>query len=200
MSTIIDLCNIALSRIGRGSIISLDDRSEESRQCKLYYDLCRQTLLKDYDWGFAKRIDQLAQIDLQHFGWAYVYAYPSQCLQVLRIYNDQGESLVHKNDVIDQWDIFNISGGRQALACDVTAARAEYVVDIRDATLYSAQFSDALSWRLAAELAFPLTGDANLRMNAWQFFEMTARKVKTNTARERNVDAKTTNKYVEARF
>lgn len=197
--TIIEICNMALSRIGRGRIISLDDNNEESRQCKMFYDMCRQSLLKDYDWGFAKRIEQMAQVDSKHFGWQYVYAYPSNCLQILRIYNSYGESLVHKIDEADEWDIFNMSGSNQAVACDVDSAMVEYIIDIRDSGLYSAQFCDAFAWRLAAEIAIPLTGDANMRNNSWQFYEMMVRKVKTNAARERNVDKETTNRYLKAR-
>ncbi len=165
----------------------------------MFYDMCRQSLLKDYDWGFAKRIEQMAQVDSKHFGWQYVYAYPSNCLQILRIYNSYGESLVHKIDEADEWDIFNMSGSNQAVACDVDSAMVEYIIDIRDSGLYSAQFCDAFAWRLAAEIAIPLTGDANMRNNSWQFYEMMVRKVKTNAARERNVDKETTNRYLKAR-
>lgn len=197
--TIIEICNMALSRIGRDRIISLDSNNEESRQCKMYYDMCRQSLLKDYDWGFAKRIDQMAQVDFKHFGWQYVYAYPSGCLQILRIYNNNGESLVHNSDEDDEWDIFNMSGSSQAVACNVDMAMVEYIIDVRDSGVYSAQFCDALAWRIAAEIAMQLTGDANLRGQSWQFYEMTVRKVKTNTARERNVDKRNINKYIKAR-
>ena len=82
----IDICNLALSYIGKGTIADLEEKNENARQCKLHYDHQRQMLLRDYDWGFARRIVNLAVVNAKIPGWRYVYKYPAKCLAVRRLF------------------------------------------------------------------------------------------------------------------
>ena len=83
-----DICNMALSFISRQRIDSLNDNSEEAKHCKIYYDHTRKRLLKMYNWGFARRVNQLAlRIDTIP-GWDFTYGYPQQCLSVQFVFDD----------------------------------------------------------------------------------------------------------------
>lgn len=77
-----DICNIALSYIGKRQIQSLDEQSETARQCKLHYNNARQNLLRSYAWGFAKKVTVAALLNTKYPGWEYVYAYPSECVSL----------------------------------------------------------------------------------------------------------------------
>ena len=86
----VDICNLALNFLGRGIIKSLSENTELARTCKLHYDRYRRILLKDYSWEFAERTMKLEPVE--DFGdnvkgWDYVYRYPDDCLQVLKIYD-----------------------------------------------------------------------------------------------------------------
>lgn len=58
-----DICNMALSMIGQGRIHDLDEESEQARQCKVYYDHIRKTLLSNFTWGFAHRFKRLVKVE-----------------------------------------------------------------------------------------------------------------------------------------
>ena len=75
-----DICNMALAYLAKGRISSIDENNELARQCKLFYDHSRKGLLREYSWGFAKRIIRLAELDASNPDWKYVYAYPEKCV------------------------------------------------------------------------------------------------------------------------
>ena len=41
---ITDVCNIALAHIAKAKIASIDEASEQARQCKLFYDSTKKQL------------------------------------------------------------------------------------------------------------------------------------------------------------
>ena len=82
-----DICNMALSSIGQGRIVSLTEDSETARQCAIYYDLLRKSLLDTFRWGFAERSKKLAEVNAEMPGWDHVYAVPNDCRIVRQIYN-----------------------------------------------------------------------------------------------------------------
>ena len=56
-----DICNMALAFIAKGRISSMDEQTEQARQCKLFYDIVKKDLLRNYTWGFAKKIDKIGR-------------------------------------------------------------------------------------------------------------------------------------------
>lgn len=103
MTDNVDIANRALSAIGtRSSIASLDEVSNEARQCKLLLDPSRDELLRLAPWNCAANYTNLALIcaapgtaenptqgsttwqkGIPPPPWAYEYAYPSDCLRPL---------------------------------------------------------------------------------------------------------------------
>lgn len=84
-----DICNMALAYIAKSRIASMDEQTEAARQCKLFYDTTRKQLLREYSWGFAKRVDKLAELtqaDKSPY-WKYIYAYPERCVCVRKIFD-----------------------------------------------------------------------------------------------------------------
>lgn len=54
MTSIVSVCNRALSKIGDELIImSLDDETKPARYCKALYDDTRDFVLRSYPWRFA---------------------------------------------------------------------------------------------------------------------------------------------------
>ena len=46
MSSVIAICNLALSNVGKDNISSLDEAGAEARACRQFYDLTRDALLQ----------------------------------------------------------------------------------------------------------------------------------------------------------
>lgn len=63
MASEIEICNIALSRIGNSrSINSMTEASKEANQCSLHYEQCRDAVLSDFPWNFAVALHWLIPI------------------------------------------------------------------------------------------------------------------------------------------
>lgn len=63
MADITSICNQALAAIGtRTTISSINEASNEARQCLLQYEPTRRHLLRAAHWGFAKEIVYLAVV------------------------------------------------------------------------------------------------------------------------------------------
>lgn len=158
MSSIVEICNLALSRLGtRASIASIDEASVEARLCKAAYVNCRDTLLRDFDWGFARRIETLAlRAEAPPAGWSYVYSLPNRCARFRSLW--LGPQAVSRPA---DWALGNItdSGGNDAVAvfANTEAAAGLYTRVVDNVDLFSASFVQALSWRLAEMIALPIT-------------------------------------------
>lgn len=85
MSSVIDICNMALFRIGNGMRIDdLEETSQPARICKQFYESSRDFVLRaDCDWGFATAFAQLAEVaDNPNPEYPYAYAVPNDCMRV----------------------------------------------------------------------------------------------------------------------
>ena len=84
--TDVDICNLALNYLGKGSIESLDERSELARTCKLHYDRYRRMALTATTWGFALKTQALKNLDIEIPGYKAIYEYPDTALELVRVY------------------------------------------------------------------------------------------------------------------
>jgi len=83
----VGICNLALSRLGAYSINSFTEVTKEAKFCNAIYEPVRDSLLRDFDWNFANRREELALLTETYSGYDYAYAYPSDCLKAIKIYN-----------------------------------------------------------------------------------------------------------------
>lgn len=192
-----DICNMALSHIAKGRIMSLDDRTEEARQCKLHYDHLRRRLLRDYSWGFAKRVAVLALLDTKVPGWRFVYAYPKKCLAVRFVFNEAGAGA--KEAEREGYDVCLVQDNVLAICCDVEDAFAEYTYDAVDAELFPPDFAEALSHLLASKVAMALTGNASLLQAQYQLYQAAIARSSATSARERERGPKYPDSYIRSR-
>lgn len=159
---ITDICNLALSHIGREQIAGLHEETEAARTCKLHYDLQRQVLLRAYTWSFAKKYCKLSEIDVKTPGWKYTYAYPNDCVMARKIYNEDNTWCILWKNFPGNLDQVLLNDNTKALVCNHKDAYLEYTYDVKDADLFTADFAQALSYYLAAAICVPLTGSEAL--------------------------------------
>lgn len=174
MASEVEICKMALSHIRAGSINSLTESSVQAQQCKLFYPLVRDQMLRDLAPHFAKRVRALAERSGDDiFNWAYSYQYPSDCLKVLKLrpnYEEvqQGEPTIYSRyrdlnypipdlDSAVNYEIQNIDDNR-VIVTNEQQVRADIIIRVEDPNLFDIQHIFALSYLLASELSIPLVG------------------------------------------
>tara|TARA_R110000787_G_C13443394_1_gene446756 strand:- start:36958 stop:37608 length:651 start_codon:yes stop_codon:yes gene_type:complete len=188
MSSVIDICNLALSNLRAGSINSLTESSLQAQQCSLKYPVVRDFLLRSHAWQFAHKIVPLAELADDVFNWAYVYQYPTDCLRINRLIPDIEEFTqtdssyrprhiedVYSTDLTRQikYEVANVDGTKVILANEGTL-RVDYRARVEDTSLFDPSFIMAFQWYLAAELAEPIVGgdkSGSLRSSALSIYQ-----------------------------
>ena len=187
MTSIVSICNIALSNLGKPTINALSEASAEARACNLLYEHSRDLLLQAYPWRFAGKTQSLAEITNDKPGaWGYAYTKPNDCLKVRWIRREYSTTDTCPQTLQEEIsNLYDVEGDN--LYCDLSPAFLRYTYALTDPTKYSPLFVDALSWHLAVRLAMPLTRDPKIRADAYQLAVKTqaaAEMLDANEARE----------------
>lgn len=192
-----EICNMALSYIGNGRINSIDDAAEDARKCKIHYDHDRRRMLMAYPWGFAKRMEKLALFTDKVPGWDFAYSYPTECVNVTYVYDEDGAR--RKEEAREDFEIVTLDG-RKTIATDVRDAWAEYTADVRDANMFSEEFTEGLTHLLASSIAMGITGNANIAMQHMQLAQQSIVSAGYYNAIEKERRMRYPNKYANERF
>ncbi|HSW00023.1 MAG TPA: hypothetical protein VLI39_07615 [Sedimentisphaerales bacterium] len=213
MASVVDLCNLALSHLGAYAIQALSDAVKEAKECNRLYPFARDASLRDFDWNFASARKVLAESAETVTGWAYVYAYPSDCIAARQIID------VTDGSVYAEWEeggnvsvrvsgpqgklpfdvVLNSTKSGRLICTNIEAAELRYTAQVTDPNLFDALFTDALSWRLASELAQPLRGDLRLAQSLFQMYLAKLARARSENANEMHMDPQDTSSFVEAR-
>ena len=180
MASVIDICNLALSHIGKFPINSLEDKTKEAQECRLLYPRARESTLRDHDWNFATKRLTMALIDQEYPGWKYVYQYPTDCIRAMKIYNPASRV----DEIEYEIGVNNTLSGRVILT-DYPNAVLIYVASVTDPNVFDAMFTDALSYRLAADLALPLRGEAQIQSSMVQNYMMIMGRTRAQNSNEK---------------
>lgn len=168
MTSVVSICNLALSNLGKDNINALSDAGAEARACRQFYEQTRDALLQVYPWRFAGKTQSLAEIANTEAGkWRYAYSRPNDCLKVRWIRPayavDDPCVQTHQEEIGNPYDMEG-----EAIFCNLSPAFLRYTVRLTDPTKYSPLFVETLSWHLATRLAMPLTRDLKQRNDAYQ--------------------------------
>ncbi|MGB3999889.1 MAG: hypothetical protein WBM23_08340 [Desulfomonilia bacterium] len=146
-ATDLSICNNALVQLGNEPLLNLTDTTKKAvRLCVQFYDQTVEEVLRAYNWNCATVRDTLT-VDETAPAWGYNYRYalPADCLRVIGFSSDSVKWTVENGYILADSD-----GGEISYIKLITAADM-------DALLRS-----AVSARLAAYLAFPLTNSATV--------------------------------------
>ena len=178
MTSVVQICNMALARIGTGRIDSLTEASEEARQCSTFYEPVRDRLLARVPWRFALKREALAPLSVTApVEWTYTYAWPSDCIQA-RYIEPTGPTPSSAGLIWpDQWYWNQVDPGGSVVT-ELPAMRTPsferrgdtivthqpeavliYTYRVTDPNQFDPLFVEALSYALAAELAVPIRDD-----------------------------------------
>lgn len=167
MASVVSICNLALSNIGKDNIQALTDAGAEARACSQFYEHTRDVLLQGYPWRFAGATVSLAEVTNDRVGkWAYAYARPNDCMKVRWVRPAYSEDEPAPSEQEEMSIPYEIEG--ETIYCNLSPAFLRYTSRLTDPTKFSPLFVDALSWHMAVRLAMPLTRDPKVRADAWQ--------------------------------
>lgn len=168
MASIVSICNLALTNLGKDNINALSEPSAEARACNQFYDLVRDQLLQGYPWRFAGKTAALAQLTNDKPGaWGYAYQRPTDCLKVRWVRPEYSATDPSPQSLQEEiGNPYEIEG--QTIYCNLSPAFLRYTYRLTDPTKYSPLFAEALGWHLAVRLAMPLTRDPKVRGDTFQ--------------------------------
>ncbi|MEW5705085.1 MAG: hypothetical protein AB1781_10960 [Pseudomonadota bacterium] len=172
-SSEIEICNLALTRLGHSAITAFSEASVGASLAKLHYANTRDAVLRAHPWNFAIRRVMLAQeTTTPAFEYTYQYALPADFLKIVRTDLDaQGYSVDYRIE------------GRKLLTDEGTIG-IEYIARIEDVAQFDPMFVDCLAARLAAEIGTKLTDNAQMIRTAWEIYGEKIREARSVDAQE----------------
>ncbi|WP_454618373.1 hypothetical protein [Bradyrhizobium cenepequi] len=199
MASIVSICNLALSNLGKQNINALSEPTAEARACNQFYEHTRDLLLEGYPWRFAGKTLSLAELTNDKPGaWKNAYRRPNDCLKVRWVRREY--STVDPCPQTLQQEITNpydIEG--ETIYCNLSPAFLRYTCRIVDPSKFSPLFVEALSWHLSVKLAMPLTRDPKIRADAFQLAMRTQAAAEMADANEVRETSDHESEFVEGR-
>ena len=148
MASEVDICNLALQRLGAKSISSLTDDSTNARECNRVYEHARDSELRAHPWSFArKRASLAASSTAPAFEYANAFPLPADYLRILPNNGRLGQP---------NQDDLQIENG-SILSNDSAPLPITYIARITDPEAFDQLFTDLLVARIARDLAEKIT-------------------------------------------
>ena len=201
MASEVDICNLALARLGDNATVASIDPPEGSAQaehCARFYTFARDSLLEMHAWKFATRRVQLAKLTVPSWDWSFAYAEPTGALKLLGVLS----ATASNDDETQPYEAESDANGAAIILTNQEDASLRFVARVTDTTKFSPLFVDALAWLLASYLAGPvLKGDAGAAMSkaCLQSFLLAFSNAKVSDANQRKVRPEHTPAWIAGR-
>ena len=201
MASEVDICNLALARLGDNATVASIDPPEGSAQaehCARFYAVARDSLLEMHAWKFATRRVLLAKLTVESWDWAFAYAEPTGALKLLGVLS----ATASNDDETQPYEAESAANGAAIILTNQEDASLRFVARVTDTTKFSPLFVDALAWLLASYLAGPvLKGDAGAAMakTRLQSFMLAFSNAKVSDANQRKVRPEHTPAWIAGR-
>lgn len=143
MTSNVEICNVALTRVDRKRIVDLLDGSPSANDCSVIFSPTRQELLRGHDWNFARGRQKLARLSTAPtYEFAYAYQLPTNWLATRAVHGDEGGRSAPS---------YRLEG--QTALCDAEDVYLTYTADVSDPAAMPADFRSLFAYRLAEQLA-----------------------------------------------
>lgn len=141
-SSDVDICNLALQRLGAKSISSLSEDSTAGRECNRVYAHARDSELRAHPWNFARaRASLAASSTAPLFEFTNQFPLPTDYLRLL------------PNNEVTDWQI----EGRNILTDDGAPLKIIYLKRVTDPNDFDELFLELLVSRIANDIAEKIT-------------------------------------------
>lgn len=160
----VDIVNGALRRLGDKPITSLTDDTVRARLANGLFTEVRDSVLRAHPWNCAvNRVELALIVATPSHGYDYQFQLPTDpyCLRILSV-----NALLGDNDPGDEWKV----EGRKLL-CNSSTAKIRYIGQVTDPNNFDSMLYEAIMLRMAAEMAYPITGSTSVATLMWNLFE-----------------------------
>lgn len=190
MASQTDICNLALTMISQEQISTFGENSTAGRMLSAKWDLVLDKILCEHNWKFATKRASLAVLPTTPaYGYDTEFQLPTDYLKFQQL-----------SDADVEITEFAIEGGK--VLCDYDAVYLKYTrrVPLAEISLFSAEFIDAFSALLAAEIAYPLTGSASLAEKVRADYETRLALAQSNDSQAAPPSSVDATEWEEARY
>lgn len=188
--SIVEICNNALQDLGEDSITNLTDSNRTARVCNQRWPATRDAVLRAHPWNCCMGQAELANgANAPIWKWGFRYQLPTDFLRVVAVV-DQGENL------ITEWEI----QGRVLLCNAEAPIFISYVRRETDPSMYDALLCEALTARMSAALAYPLTASTSLGQAMWDKYREAITEARGVDAREGVPESVVPNSWITAKW
>jgi hypothetical protein len=149
----IDICNLALSRLGAAPIVTLTEETQNGELCKRFYSVVYDRVLRTFAWKCAMERVALAAVTAPAFGWDYAFALPASpyCLRVIEMDDPSYE--------------FDVEGRK--LLTDRSTAKIRYISRAQTGNL-DPHCVQAVYINLAIELTHSIVGKDTIKNTLYE--------------------------------
>lgn len=160
--TEVGIANLALSHLRAGEITTLDDGTTAAIEAKRWYHQSLYAALEAIDWSFARSFTAIVEhssvtVPVVKPGWSYAIEYPADALKVRGIVRDFGE------EPAARFEVGVMADGTRLIYANKREGYVRYTRAVDSPVEFSAQFVDAFSHKLAADMAMGIMGSPELR-------------------------------------
>lgn len=153
-----DVANMALTHMGEtGVLTALSDDNDAARALSAAFNITRRAVLRAHYWGFAKKRVQIAKDSTApDFDKSNRYRLPGDFITLVEMYP-------RENDWRREGDYLLSDSG--------PPLQLIYIRDEDNLGVWDALALDTFAARLAADCAYAVTGDRNLRTELYQLYK-----------------------------
>ena len=180
--TDVQICNLALARLGDARITTLADATAQAQYCTLFYTQTVAELQAEFDWQFCRKQVSLTSGTTPLGGYTFQYALPADYIRSFRLAN------IDESENFGQWEIL----GAYLQTNFASPVTLDYIANITDTTKFPAIFTELLAVKLAGVLAMPLTGSKDLFKQCVELYMAMLGKPAFANATEKTQAARTT--------
>lgn len=166
MTSKVKIANIALSRLGISALTSLTDNTIEAKQVNLMFEEVVKEVSTEGVFSSTIRRAALTQTsNTPAFGFAYEFQLPTnpKSLRVLNV-SEVVNSSASNTTILDR-DLRGVTDYRiegDKLLANVSAIQVRYIAYLENSGEYDEMLKRVIISRLAADLAYPLTGSSQM--------------------------------------
>ena len=179
MASFVEIASNALRLLGDDPITSFGDDTERARLVNAIHEEMRDEVTRAAVWNCCKARQVLAALtETPAFGWGYYHQLPGDSLRVVDVLS--GDTRIDHT----------IEGRR--LMTDVSTVNLIYLKRVTDPNDLDVLFISALTARIAAELALPVSGSNTVATAMWTAYEKKVKEARTIDSQEgtpANLDA-----------
>jgi len=192
MASNVDICNSALNLLGASTISALTEDTKNARICNQRFAPVRNRVFRSHPWNcLIKRVQLAENSTAPVVEYSKAFNLPSDHLRTLKLHNGSTDSITGSIT-------YKLEGS--TLVTNESTAYIVYVALDTDPNNYDAYLMEALSYQLAADMAYGITNNATLAKNLLTDADEKLREARFIDATENSVDTIEASEFTDARL